>query len=469
MSLTIYNDLTRKREEFKPIEPGKVRFYTCGPTVYDYFHIGNARPFVFFDVARRYLESLGYDVTFVQNFTDIDDKMINRANERGISVAELAEEFINAYYKDADALGIKRATVNPRATHEIDTIISLIQKLVDKGHAYPMDGSVYFDVLSDPEYGELSKQSVDELQSGARIDIDEKKKQPLDFALWKAAKPDEPAWDRPWGPGRPGWHIECSAMSTKYLGETIDIHGGGSDLIFPHHENEIAQSQCASGKQFVKYWMHNAYLLIDKEKMSKSLGNFMTVRDIRKKYNPLVLRYFLLSAQYRSPINFTAEALDQAKSALERITNCYNDLIFAIENRKSGGDDAVFMQSLADAKTTYTECMDDDFNTAGAIGGIFDAVWAANVHLNEHEEIDIETAKKAVAFFDAVNNVLGFFPAQNVCIGEETAEIEKLIAERASARKAKDFKRSDDIRDELVARGIIIEDTPQGTRWKKQI
>jgi cysteinyl-tRNA synthetase len=469
MSLTIYNDLTRQREEFKPIEPGKVRFYTCGPTVYDYFHIGNARPFVFFDVARRYLESLGYDVTFVQNFTDIDDKMINRANERGISVAELAEEFIKAYYEDADALGIKRATVNPRATHEIDTIIGLIQKLVDKGHAYPMDGSVYFDVLSDPKYGELSKQSVDELQSGARIDIDEKKKQPLDFALWKAAKPGEPSWNSPWGPGRPGWHIECSAMATKYLGETIDIHGGGSDLIFPHHENEIAQSQCASGKQFVKYWMHNAYLLIDKEKMSKSLGNFMTVRDIRTKYNPLVLRYFLLSAQYRSPINFTAEALDQAKSALERITNCYNDLTFAIENRKTGKKDESFAKALTDAKTTYTECMDDDFNTAGAIGGVFDAVWSINVHLNEHEDIDIETAKEAIAFFDSVNQVLGFFPAQLDCSGDEAAKIEELLSERTAARKAKDFKKSDEIRDKLAELGIIIEDTPQGTRWKKRI
>ncbi|MDO4952569.1 MAG: cysteine--tRNA ligase [Synergistaceae bacterium] len=469
MSLAIYNDLTRKREEFKPLENGKVRMYCCGPTVYDFFHIGNARPFVFFDAARRYLESLGYEVSYIQNFTDIDDKMINRANERGITVAELAEEFIAAYYEDADALGIKRATKNPRATHEIDTIISIIEKLVEKGHAYPMDGSVYFDVASDPEYGKLSKQSIDELQSGARIDVDEKKKQPLDFALWKAAKPGEPFWESPWGKGRPGWHIECSAMSTKYLGETIDIHGGGSDLIFPHHENEIAQSEGASGKPFVNYWMHNAYLLIDKEKMSKSLGNFMTVRDIRKKYNPLVLRFFLLSAQYRSPINFTAEALEQAKSALERITNCFGDLKFALENREAGGKDETLAQKLEAAKKLYTDCMDDDFNTAGAIGGIFDAVSAINVHLTEHKETDRETLTEALEFFDKVNYVFGFFAEEKEGTDPKAAEIEKLLAQRTEARKNKDWALSDKIRDELAARGITIKDTPQGTIWTKQL
>ncbi len=469
MSLAIYNDLTRKREEFKPIENGKVRMYCCGPTVYDFFHIGNARPFVFFDAARRYLESLGYEVTYIQNFTDIDDKMINRANERGITVAQLAEEFIAAYYEDADALGIQRATLNPRATHEIDTIIAIIEKLVEKGHAYTMNGSVYFDVASDPDYGKLSKQSIDELQSGARIDIDEKKKQPLDFALWKAAKQGEPYWESPWGKGRPGWHIECSAMSTKYLGETIDIHGGGSDLIFPHHENEIAQSESASGKQFVNYWMHNAYLLIDKEKMSKSLGNFMTVRDIRKKYNPLVLRFFLLSAQYRSPINFTAEALEQAKSALERITNCSGNLKFALDNRESGEKDKTLAEKLAEAQKVYTDCMDDDFNTAGAIGGIFDAVSAINVHLAEHQAIDKVTLATALQFFDKANYVFGFFPATDENADDETAEIEKLIEQRNAARKNKDWTMSDKIRNELAARGIVIKDTPQGTRWEKQL
>ena len=467
MSLAIYNDLTRKREKFTPITEGKVTMYCCGPTVYDFFHIGNARPFVFFDVARRYLESLGYEVSYIQNFTDIDDKMINRANERGITVAQLADEFIAAYYEDADALGIKRATLNPRATHEIDTIISIIQKLVEKGHAYPMDGSVYFDVASDPAYGKLSKQSIDELLSGARIDVNEKKRQPLDFALWKAAKPGEPFWESPWGKGRPGWHIECSAMSTKYLGETIDIHGGGSDLIFPHHENEIAQSEGASGKPFVNYWMHNAYLLIDKEKMSKSLGNFMTVRDIRQKYNPLVLRFFLLSAQYRSPINFTKEALEQAKNALERITNCYEDLKFALENRSCGAKDEKLIEKLEQSKKIYTDSMDDDFNTAGALGGVFEAVSAVNVHLTEHTEIDKDTLTQALSYFNSLNEVFGFFGSEQK--QDEACEIEKLIEQRTEARKNKNWALSDQIRDELAARGIIIEDTPQGTRWKKQL
>jgi len=333
MSLVVYNDLTRKKEPFEPIEKGKVRFYVCGPTVYDFFHIGNARPFVLFDLFRRYLEATGYEVTFVQNFTDIDDKMIRRANEMGITVPELAERFIAEYFEDADALGIKRADVHPRATHEIEEIIKIVKTLIEKGHAYEKEGDVYFSVVSFPEYGKLSKQSIDELVSGARIEVDERKNNPLDFALWKASKPGEPFWESPWGNGRPGWHIECSAMSTKYLGDSIDIHGGGSDLVFPHHENEIAQSECASWCQFVKYWLHNAYIMIDKEKMSKSLGNFMTVRDIRNKFNPLVLRYFLLSAHYRSPINFSKEGLDQAQSALERINNCYADLNFAVANR----------------------------------------------------------------------------------------------------------------------------------------
>jgi cysteinyl-tRNA synthetase len=467
MSLVVYNDLTRKKEPFYTIEKGKVRFYVCGPTVYDYFHIGNARPFVLFDVFRRYLESCGYEVIYVQNFTDIDDKMIKRANEMGITVAELAEKFIAAYYEDADALGIKRATVNPRATHEIAEIIKIVSVLIEKGHAYEIDGDVYFDVLSFPEYGKLSKQSIDELQAGARIDIDERKKQPLDFALWKTSKPGEPSWDSPWGPGRPGWHIECSAMSTKYLGETIDIHGGGSDLIFPHHENEIAQSECASGCQFVKYWLHNAYLMIDKEKMSKSLGNFMTVHDVRKKFNPLVVRFFLLSAHYRSPINFSAESLEQSQSALERINNCYSELTFALKNRKAGNKDSLLDNAVAEAKNGFTDSMDDDFNTAGAIGSVFDVVRAVNVHLTEYTEPDIDGLQKAKEFLDKANIVMGFFAQESAA--SDSSEIDALIAERNEARKAKNFKRSDEIRDLLSSRGIIIEDTPQGTRWKKQM
>jgi len=467
MALTVYNDLTRKKEPFDPIDKGKVRFYVCGPTVYDFFHIGNARPFVLFDVFRRYLESIGYEVTFVQNFTDIDDKMIRRANEMGITVADLAEKFIAEYYEDADALGIKRATVNPRATHEIDEIIKIVSTLIEKGHAYEMNGDVYFSVQSFPEYGKLSKQSIEELQSGARIEVDERKSDPLDFALWKASKPGEPFWESPWGKGRPGWHIECSAMSTKYLGDSIDIHGGGSDLIFPHHENEIAQSECASGCQFVKYWLHNAYIMIDKEKMSKSLGNFMTVRDIRKKYNPLVLRFFLLSAHYRSPINFTKDALDQAQSALERINNCYADLKFAVENRKPCGRDSALAEAVEKASLGYREAMDDDFNTAGALGCVFDVVRAVNVHLTENEGFCEEGIKAARVFLEKVNSVFGFFSEEKSEGSDE--EIEALLAERTEARKNKNFKRSDEIRDMLAAKGIIIEDTPQGTRWKRQI
>ena len=467
MSLAVYNDLTRKKEPFEPIEKGKVRFYVCGPTVYDFFHIGNARPFVLFDVFRRYLESIGYDVTFVQNFTDIDDKMIKRANEMGITVPELAEKFIAEYFEDADSLGIKRATIHPRATHEIDEIIKIVETLIDKGHAYEKDGDVYFSVASFPEYGKLSKQGIDELVSGARIEVDERKNNPLDFALWKASKPGEPFWESPWGKGRPGWHIECSAMSTKYLGDSIDIHGGGSDLIFPHHENEIAQSECASGCQFVKYWLHNAYIMIDKEKMSKSLGNFKTVRDIRKKFNPLVLRYFLLSAHYRSPINFSKEGLDQAQSALERINNCYADLNFAVANRKICNEDDALAQAVIKAGKGYTDAMDDDFNTAGALGCVFDVVRAVNVHLTENEGFCDKGINAAKEFLLKVNCVFGFF--QSEC-GEQTdAEIEALLEERVEARKSKNFKRSDEIRDLLAVKGILIEDTPQGARWKRQI
>ena len=450
MALAVYNDLTRKKEEFVPIKEGKVSFYVCGPTVYDYFHIGNARPFVVFDVFRRYLEFSGYEVAYIQNFTDIDDKLIRRANEMGITVPELADRFIKEYYEDADALGIKRATMNPRATHEIDEIIKIVLKLIERGHAYEADGDVYFDVPSFPEYGKLSKQGIEELQSGARIEVDERKKSPLDFTLWKASKPGEPFWDSPWGPGRPGWHIECSAMSTKYLGDTIDFHGGGSDLIFPHHENEIAQSECSCGRRFVNYWVHNAFITIDKQKMSKSLGNFMTVRDIRQKYNPLVLRYFLLSSHYRSPINFSKEGLEQAQSALERLGNCNADMNFAIENREAGEKDEVLSEAIKTAWTGMKGAMDDDFNTAGAIGCIFDAVRAINVHLSEHKDADMETLAEAQKFFAAVNDIFGFFPTASASNGEDS-EIEALITERNEARKVKNFKRSDEIRDLLAA------------------
>lgn len=468
MALVVYNDLTRKKEIFKPIEEGKVRFYVCGPTVYDFFHIGNARPFVVFDVFRRYLESSGYEVKYVQNFTDIDDKMIKRANEMGITVAELADKFISEYYKDADALGIKRATVNPCATHEIDEIIKIVEKLIETGHAYEVDGDVYFNVKSDPGYGELSRQSIEELQSGARIDIDERKKQPLDFALWKSSKPGEPYWESPWGNGRPGWHIECSAMSTKYLGKTIDFHGGGSDLIFPHHENEIAQSECANGCQFVHYWVHNAFITIDKEKMSKSLGNFLTVHDIREKYNPLVLRYFLLSAHYRSPINFSQEGLAQAQTALERLANCYSDIRFAMETREAADGGSEFLTAMKAHEDKFKAAMDDDFNTAGALGVLFEAVRTVNVYLTENTCVNKDALTSALNFFNYIDSILGIFAAEEKTNSEEE-EIGTLIEERNNARKAKNFKRSDEIRDLLAEQGIIIEDTPQGTRWKKTL
>ena len=466
MSLYVYNDLTRKKEEFIPVEKGRVKFYVCGPTVYDYFHIGNARPFVVFDTFRRYLEYLGYDVTFVQNFTDIDDKMIKRANERGITVAELAEEFIKAYFEDVEALGVHIATVHPRATKEIDTIIEIISKLIDTGHAYVSNRDVYFAVDSFKEYGKLSKQSIDDLQSGARVEPGEQKKNPLDFALWKAAKPGEPKWQCPWGEGRPGWHIECSAMSTKYLGKTIDIHGGGSDLIFPHHENEIAQSECANNAQFVKYWLHNAYLLINSEKMSKSLGNFLTVREIRKKINPLVLRFFLLSAHYRSPLNFTEEALMQAKSALERIHIAYNELIFALDNKEDGEKSVELSNAVDEANTKFEEAMNDDFNTASAFAVIFDLVKTLNKYLKDNLTVDKNALKLANDFFNVTNNILGYLPTEEKT--EDTFEIESLINERNEARKNKDFKRSDEIRDMLLKQGIIIEDTKDGTRWRRK-
>lgn len=467
MTLVLYNDLTRKKERFIPINDGEVRFYVCGPTVYDYFHIGNARPFVLFDVFRRYLEKIGYKVTYVQNFTDIDDKIITRANEMGISTSNLAEKFINEYYIDADALGIKRANIYPRATEEIDEIIKIINKLVESGNAYASNGDVYFDVSTFPKYGQLSKQSLEELVVGARVEVDENKNNPLDFALWKKSKKGEPSWNSPWGNGRPGWHIECSAMSTKYLGSTVDIHGGGSDLVFPHHENEIAQSESFTGKQFVKYWIHNAYLMIDKEKMSKSLGNFMTIRELRKKVDPLVIRYFLISAHYRSPINFSAEGLEQAAKALDRIINCYKDLIFTLKKDENNIVNPLLREKIESVSKGFSESMNDDFNTAASLGHIFEAVRAINAHLLNNDKLDMQALKKAKEFFDTANDVLGLFKLEDEQKLEN--EVIALIEERNLARKMKDFVASDKIRDQLLSLGIVIEDTPQGTRWKNKI
>ena len=474
MALVLYNDLTRKKEPFVPLHEGKVTFYSCGPTVYDYFHIGNARPFIVFDVLRRYLEYLGYEVTFVQNFTDIDDKMIARANRDGITVQQLAEKTIADYYEDADALGIKRASYNPRATEYIPKIIKLIQRIIDNGHAYVVDGTVYFDVKSFPGYGKLSHQNLEDLQAGARIEVDDVKHSPLDFVLWKPQKPGEPAWESPWGLGRPGWHIECSAMSTDLLGDTVDIHSGGIDLIFPHHENEIAQSEAATGKQFVRYWLHNEYILINAEKMSKSLGNFLTARAAREKFPPLAIRLFMLSAHYRTPINFTPEGLEQAASAVERLRNCWTDLQFAKANRSGEHNEkgTALADAMNKASDDFKTAMDDDFNTAAALGVIFDAVSEVNKYLKENAEADPAAIAAAEKFFrdmDQVMGVIGITQAEKEESSGEAEEIEKLMEERYLARKAKDWARSDAIRDELAAKGIILEDTPQGTKWKKKI
>ena len=467
MNLYLYNDLSCKKEVFKSIIPGEVRFYSCGPTVYDYFHVGNARPFILFDVLRRYLTHIGYKVTYIQNFTDIDDKMILRAQTEGITVSELADRFIAAYFEDADALGIKRADIHPRATEEIPAIINIIEKLIAGGHAYNVDGDVYFNIESFPPYGKLSGQSLDELQSGARVEVDERKRHPLDFSLWKKKKEGEPSWQSPWGEGRPGWHIECSAMSMRYLGESIDIHSGGCDLMFPHHENEIAQSESASGKPFATFWIHNGYLMIGKEKMGKSLGNFSTARELIKQYPSLAIRLFVLSAHYRSPLNFSHDGLEQAVQASLRLQNCVSGLDFAIKKRADTGEgNQKLRDHFTDHKELFYSCMNDDFNTAGALGAIFELVRSVNSALSEDDSFDKKLFTEIQAFFDVVHEIMGILPnaEKSFLISEE--EVNHLIAERQRARAEKDFKKSDEIRDQLLGRGVILEDTAQGTRWK---
>ncbi|MBL3572294.1 MAG: cysteine--tRNA ligase [Synergistaceae bacterium] len=467
MTLSLYNDLTRRKEPFVPLREGEVSFYVCGPTVYDFFHIGNARPFIVFDVLRRYLEHRGYRVTYVQNFTDIDDKMINRAREMGITVSDLAERFIKAYREDADALGVRRPTHSPRATHHIKDIIALVERLVAKQHAYIVDGDVYFDVQSFPGYGKLSQQSLEDLQSGARVDVDVRKKHPLDFALWKAEKPGEPSWESPWGRGRPGWHIECSAMSTAMLGPTLDIHAGGSDLVFPHHENEIAQAEAATGQPFVKYWIHNGYLMIDQEKMSKSLGNFLTARAARGKFPPLAIRLFMLSAHYRSPINFSEEGLLQAKSAVERLRNCSVEVDEALAGKTDEGLSEL-TREIGTYRQDFLAQMDDDFNTAGALGSLFEAVRAVNGHIKGKNVPSREGLEAARRFLDEADAIMGIIETPSAD-DPDRERIEALIAERNEARKVKDFARADAIRNSLAAEGIVLEDGNQGTRWKREI
>lgn len=465
--MRFYNTLTKRKDEFTPIEPGKVRMYACGPTVYDFFHIGNARCFISFDMLRRYLEYRGYEVKFVQNFTDVDDKIIKRANAEGVTQKDIAERYIAEYFTDAKGLGIRPATVHPRATENIDEMITIISSLIEKGHAYPVDmgdgnSDVYFRTLSFREYGKLSHMPIDELEKGARIDISEHKEDALDFALWKAAKPGEPYWESPWGKGRPGWHIECSAMVLRYLGETIDIHCGGQDLTFPHHENEIAQSECCTGKPFANYWLHNGYINVDNTKMSKSLGNFFTVRDAAAKYGYPVIRFFILSAHYRSPINFSQNILEQSKNALDRITNCIDNLKFYLKTAPSG--ELGEAKANADKhKADFIEAMDDDFNTADGIAAIFELVRDANELIAGNASA--EAAKYTLDMLTELCSLMGFLPEEKTD-DEFTAMIEEKIAERAAAKKAKDYAKADKIRAELLEKGVILEDTPKGTKYR---
>ena len=466
--MKVYNSATRRKEELEPLHEGEIRMYACGPTVYDYFHIGNARPFIIFDVLRRYLEYRGYKVTFVQNFTDIDDKMIRRANQEGITVKELGDHFIEEYYKDAAALGIRPATVHPRATEHIGDIIKLIKRLEKNGLTYTVNGDVYFDTKAYPGYGKLSGQNMDDLEAGARIDVDTDKKHPADFALWKAAKPGEPSWNSPWGQGRPGWHIECSAMSMKYLGETFDIHAGGKDLLFPHHENEVAQAEGATGKPLARYWLHNGFINIDNEKMSKSAGNFFTVRDILKEFSPEDVRFFMLSAHYRSPLNFSRDMIAQAHASLVRLYNARDQLLFlqghAQEHPLSEAESA-FAARLDDYVTRFDEAMDDDLNTADALGTLFSLVQDINTSLNAQSALSVII--KAYETLTSLTDVLGLL-MQKAEI-QLPDEIQALVDARAEARKNKDWQQSDALRTQLQQLGYIVEDTAQGQSVRRSI
>lgn len=464
MSIQLYNSLTKKKEAFQPHEPGKVKMYVCGPTVYNFIHIGNARPPIVFDVVRRYLAYRGYEVTYIQNFTDVDDKLIRKAEETNQTVLEVAEQFIAAYNEDVQALGVKEAKVHPRVSEHIEEIIDFVQRLIDKGFAYESGGDVYFRTEKFDEYGKLSHQNIEELRSGARIAINEQKDNPLDFALWKKAKPGEISWPSPWGEGRPGWHIECSAMSMKYLGESFDIHGGGHDLIFPHHENEIAQTEALTGQSMAKYWMHNGYINIDNEKMSKSLGNFILVKDLRQQVPPHVLRFFMLSAHYRNPINFSKELLEQAQNAWDRIVNAVSNL----EHRKQAATAETHQETEKQQQyqLKFQEAMDNDFNTADALAVVFEWVRESNQYLR-NEKVSQEGIQVYLDLLKEFGEVLGlpFVGSDSELLDEE---VDALIQERVEARKSRNFKRADEIRDLLQEQGIILEDTPQGVRWRRK-
>lgn len=464
--MKVFNTLTRKKEEFIPLNPDEVKMYVCGPTVYNYFHIGNGRTFIIFDTIRRYLEYRGYNVNFVQNFTDIDDKMINKANEEGTTVKAIGDKYIDEYYKDADGLNIERATCNPRATEFVEDIVEFVNTLIEKGYAYEVNGDVYFRSKKFEGYGKLVGQNLDDLQAGARINVDERKEDSMDFAIWKAQKPGEPAWESPWGLGRPGWHIECSCMVKKLLGDTIDIHAGGMDLAFPHHENEIAQSEALTGKPFANYWIHGAFVNVDNKKMSKSLNNFFTVRDVLEEYDADVVRFLMLSAHYRIQLNYSKDLLDSAKSSIERLYNAISNLESLLEEvtRDEMNDtEKEYLLSLDSYRQKYIEKMDDDFNTADAISTLFDLVknTNSNITINSSKEI----CNKALDLIRELGAPLGILQKSTKISLEE--EVEGLISQRQQARKDRDFALSDKIRDDLKARGIILEDTPQGVRWKK--
>ena len=464
--MKIFNTMSRRKEEFISVDPNEVKIYACGPTVYNFIHIGNARPLCVFDVLRRYLEYRGYNVKFVQNFTDVDDKIIKRANEENSTFEEISEKYIKEFWTDAHGLNFKDATVHPKATENIDEIIEIIKTLEEKGYAYAIDGDVYYRTLKFKDYGKLSHQPIDDLQSGARIAVGDKKEDPLDFALWKAAKEGEPYWDSPWGKGRPGWHIECSAMNKRYLGNTIDIHCGGQDLIFPHHENEIAQSEAANGCMFSKYWMHNGYINVDNVKMSKSLGNFKTVREIADVYGYEVIRYFLISSHYRSPINYNLEIIEQCKSALERLYNCRESLDFSIKNAKTDiADDEEILALIDSRKEQFINSMDDDLNTADGIAAVFDLVSDINTKII-NKDVSKNVCQKAADMFDELTGVLGL--VYNRKSNDINDDIEKLIEERQQSRANKDWATADRIRDELKAQGITLKDTPQGVTWVKE-
>ena len=465
--MRIYNTLTRKKEELKTITPGEVKIYACGPTVYNYIHIGNARPLCVFDTLRRYLEFRGYKVKFVQNFTDIDDKIIKKAIEEGTDYKTVSEKYIEEFWKDAKGLNFREATVHPKATENIDEIIEIIKTLVEKGYAYPVEnGDVYFSPKNFSEYGKLSHQPLEDLEAGARINIGELKKDPMDFALWKGAKPGEPYWPSPWGNGRPGWHIECSAMVRRYLGDTIDIHCGGQDLIFPHHENEIAQSECCNGVPFANYWMHNGYINVDNVKMSKSLGNFFTVRDVAEKYGYEPIRYLMISSHYRSPINYSVDIIEQCKASLTRLHTCRDSLDFALKNAGDGEpENAAEIRAQMEArKQQFIEAMDDDLNTADGLAAVFELVRDINVSVLQSGSKAL--IADAIKLFDELTDVLGIvYPHEQT--DDLDAEVEKMIEARQAARKAKNWAEADRIRDELKDKGIVLEDTPQGVKWHR--